>query len=124
MVEVCKQEGSGFVEYMWQWKDDASRIVPKLSYVKGFEPWDWIIGTGIYIEDVKEEISGMVGRLLTVSMVIIFFIALLLFYITRESLKIEGERLWAEQRLRESEKKYRALVEAATEGTMMALNGR
>lgn len=124
MVEVCKTHGSGYVEYMWQWKDDPSRIVPKLSYVKRFEPWGWIIGTGIYIEDVKEEIRNMTGRLITVSIVIIFVIALLLFYITRESLKIEKQRQLAEMGLRESEKKYRAMVEATTEGTMMVLEGK
>ncbi|MCP5053033.1 MAG: PAS domain S-box protein, partial [bacterium] len=124
MAEVCKKNGSGYVEYMWQWKDDPTRIVPKLSYVKHFEPWDWIIGTGIYIEDVKEEIGNMTARLLTVSSVIILVIALLLFYITRESLKIEKQRQIAEAGLRESEKKYRAMAEATTEGTMMALEGK
>ncbi|MCP5107563.1 MAG: PAS domain S-box protein, partial [bacterium] len=110
-----------YMEYMWQWKDDATRIVPKLSYVKHFKPWGWIIGTGIYIEDVKEEIRNMTGRLITVSIVIIFVIALLLFYITRESLKIEKQRQSAVTGLQESEKKYRAMVEATTEGTMMVL---
>ncbi|HLP61282.1 MAG TPA: DUF294 nucleotidyltransferase-like domain-containing protein [Candidatus Deferrimicrobium sp.] len=124
MVAVCRKNGSGFVEYMWQWKDDPTRIVPKLSYVKLFEPWGWIIGTGIYIEDVKHEIAAMTSRLITISTIIIFIIALLLFYITRESLKIEKQRLSAEKGLKESEKKYRALVEASTEGTIMALEGR
>jgi PAS domain S-box-containing protein len=124
MVKVCKASGSGFVEYMWQWKDDPTRIVPKLSYVKGFRSWGWIIGTGIYIEDVKEEIAGMAGRLVTVSIIIIVIIALLLFYITQQSLKIEGQRILAEQGLRESERKYRVMVEAAKEGTMMVMEGK
>jgi len=57
-ARVCREKGLGFVEYMWQWKDDKNRIVPKISYVQAFEPWGWIVGTGIYVNDVQEEISS------------------------------------------------------------------
>ncbi len=62
MVDVCKKNGSGYVEYMWQWKDDPSRIVPKVSYVKGFAPWGWIVGSGIYVEDVRERVAQSLVR--------------------------------------------------------------
>lgn len=55
-TKVCHQDGAGFVGYDWQWKDDAKRIVPKISYVRLYRPWGWIVGTGMYIEDVHEEI--------------------------------------------------------------------
>ena len=51
MADTVKQHGSGFVAYMWP-KPGLDQPVPKLSYVKGFEPWGWILGTGIYIDDV------------------------------------------------------------------------
>jgi len=57
MASVCKQDGEGFVNYMWQYGTDTNRIEPKISYVKAFEPWGWIVGTGIYTVDVKEAIS-------------------------------------------------------------------
>jgi len=53
MVKVVKAEGAGFVDYVWQKGDDATNLLPKISYVKGFEPWGWIIGSGIYIDDVQ-----------------------------------------------------------------------
>ena len=56
-VKVCEQDGEGYVDYMWQWKDDKSKIVPKLSFVKAFKPWGWIIGTGMYLEDVNKDIQ-------------------------------------------------------------------
>ena len=59
-VRTVETEDHGYVDYMWQWKDDSLHIVPKLSYVRLFEPWDWVIGTGIYIEDVKKEIKALV----------------------------------------------------------------
>jgi signal transduction histidine kinase len=43
---MVHENGTGYVEYMWQWKDDKTRISPKISYVKGFSPWRWVIGTG------------------------------------------------------------------------------
>jgi methyl-accepting chemotaxis protein len=52
MVQEVKKSGAGFVNYVWQKGDDSANLQPKLSYVKGFEPWGWIIGTGVYIEDV------------------------------------------------------------------------
>ena len=50
-VNTVKKEGAGFVSYMWP-KPGFSKPVPKISYVKGFEPWGWVIGSGIYIDDV------------------------------------------------------------------------
>jgi methyl-accepting chemotaxis protein len=51
MVETVRKSGSGFVSYMWP-KPGADKPVAKLSFVKGFEPWGWVIGTGIYIDDI------------------------------------------------------------------------
>ncbi len=51
-VEVCRESGEGFVEYDWP-KYGADEPQPKLSFVKRFEPWNWIIGTGLYIDDIE-----------------------------------------------------------------------
>lgn len=62
-AEVARTSGAGFVEYQWQWNNDPSRIGAKLSYVKVYEPWGWIVGTGVYIDDVQREIAGITGKL-------------------------------------------------------------
>ena len=51
MVRVCKEKGEGFVDYMWP-KPGMDEPQPKLSYVKLLPEWGWIVGTGIYIDDV------------------------------------------------------------------------
>ncbi|MCG8689967.1 MAG: cache domain-containing protein [Minwuiales bacterium] len=51
-VDVVQAEGRGFVPYLWP-KPDHSDPVPKESFVVGFEPWGWIIGTGVYIDDLN-----------------------------------------------------------------------
>ncbi len=53
MVDVVKKDGAGFVDYLWPKPPNLDVPVPKISYVKGFEPWGWIIGSGIYIDDVE-----------------------------------------------------------------------
>lgn len=123
-VETVKKQNEGYVDYMWQWKDDSIHIVPKLSYVEVFKPWQWVIGTGIYIEDVKLEITSLTKRLVSISVSIIILIAFMLFYIFKQSLNVERKRLHAVSDLKESREKYRALVEAAKEGLIMLIDGR
>ena len=124
MVNVVEESGSGFVEYYWPLPGDPQTSVQKLSYVQEFDPWGWVVGTGIYVEDVNEAIAAVERNLIYVSVAIIIVIALLMFYGLRQSLKIEHRREAAEEGLKESNERYRALVEAATEGLLMTLDGR
>jgi methyl-accepting chemotaxis protein len=61
-VEVVREGGHGYVEYLWpkpkQGGGVTEELYTKLSYVKGFEPWGWLIGSGIYIDDVNEIFWG------------------------------------------------------------------
>ncbi|UPT91937.1 cache domain-containing protein [Bradyrhizobium barranii subsp. apii] len=50
-VDVVNKQGAGFYGYLWP-KPGFEQPVGKISYVKGFAPWGWIIGTGIYLDDV------------------------------------------------------------------------
>lgn len=123
-TRVVREQGQGYVDYLWQWKDNEQRVVPKLSYVKGFEPWGWIVGTGIYIEDVRAEIRYVIRRVLQVSVGISVIIALLLGYIARQGLSLERRRQQAETALRASEEKYRLLMQGTTEGVLMVVEDR
>ncbi len=124
MANVVKSDDGGFVDYTWQWKDDSTRIVPKLSYVKYFKPWGWIIGTGIYIEDVKYEIANLEQNVINIAIWITIAISLILFFIVIQNYKSESKRVLAENELKESREKYKALVEATTEGLLMVLEGK
>ncbi len=52
MIEICKEKGGGFVSYRWGKKGEPGNY-PKVSYVKLFKPWGWVIGMGIYLDDVQ-----------------------------------------------------------------------
>jgi len=55
MVEICREKGEGFVDYQWPKPGNNQAEVAKLSYVKIFEPWGWVIGTGIYLDDADRD---------------------------------------------------------------------
>ncbi len=77
-VDKVKTDGRGFVAYQWP-KPGASEPQDKIAYVQGFEPWGWIIGSGVYVDDVRREVmvraawlagsialaSGLAGYLFT-----------------------------------------------------------
>lgn len=56
-VETVKSDGDGFVEYLWP-KPGKDAPVGKVSYVSEFAPWGWIIGSGVYLDDLEAEITG------------------------------------------------------------------
>ncbi len=55
-VEIALGEGKGFIDYSWPKPTDTglTEEMPKTSYVRYFEPWGWIIGTGVYIDEIEE----------------------------------------------------------------------
>jgi len=84
----------GLVKYMWS-KPNKKEILQKFSYVQKFEPWDWIIGTGTYIEDIDKKIILMqketaaqieetiIENIIT-TVVIIFILTLIMIYISNK----------------------------------------
>lgn len=124
IVEVVKRDGEGFVDYLWQWKDDTAKIVPKLSYVKGFEPWGWIIGTGIYLDDVKEEIILLETKILNISIFVTLLGTILLLYIAYQNYKSQKGKKEAEDELKASREKFKMLVETSGEGLIMILENQ
>ncbi len=61
-VDVTEDNKEGYVDYLWP-KPTAqglSEEVPKLSYVRRYDDWGWILGTGIYIDDARQEIEKQI----------------------------------------------------------------
>ncbi|RLB91849.1 MAG: hypothetical protein DRH26_07375 [Deltaproteobacteria bacterium] len=56
MDDVAKRDGAGFVDYKWP-KPGFEDPVDKISYVKLFKPWGWIIGGGVYLESTEEQLK-------------------------------------------------------------------
>ncbi|MCT7582190.1 cache domain-containing protein [Aliarcobacter butzleri] len=62
-IEMAKisteNKSGGLVKYWWDKPNKKNDPKEKFSYVQKFEPWDWIIGTGAYVDDVETEVTLM-----------------------------------------------------------------
>lgn len=123
-ADLVRRSGEGYIDYVWQWNDDPQRLEPKESYVKGFAPWGWVIGTGIYMDDVNAEIGRIERSLINTSLLISGAMIVLLLFVLQQSLRIERERQEVLDNLHESTERYHSLIEATTEGTLLILDER
>jgi len=82
MVAIARKQGGGMVEYRWP-KAGSSEPVPKVSYVQLFEPWGWVLGTGIYIDDMETQFYGQAMRTSLIGLGIAVVMALLVMLIAR-----------------------------------------
>nr|WP_137973275.1 methyl-accepting chemotaxis protein [Pseudomonas sp. F(2018)] len=82
MVALAKKSGSGQVDYRWP-KPGSDEPVPKISYVELFQPWGWILGSGIYVDDVQAEFREQALRAVGILVVIALLLAALVTLIAR-----------------------------------------
>jgi methyl-accepting chemotaxis protein len=93
-VKVCREKGEGFVDYMWP-KPGHDKPVAKLSYVKLFKPWNWVVGTGVYLDDIKaiekqkikeikSEIATQRNELIAIIFILLVMGAVINMYIARK----------------------------------------
>ena len=81
-VLLAKAKGAGIVNYRWP-KPGADAPVEKTSYIQLFEPWGWIIGSGVYVDDVQAEFNGQVWKASLIGLGIALVMALLVILIAR-----------------------------------------
>jgi methyl-accepting chemotaxis protein len=73
MAKVCKEKGEGFVDYVWP-KSEGEKPLPKISCVKLYKPWGWIVGSGVYVDDVMKTVWKIllgIGVLLVVISIVV-----------------------------------------------------
>ncbi|WP_232362598.1 cache domain-containing protein [Desulfogranum mediterraneum] len=121
-VRVAQEQGAGYVEYMWQWLDNPERIAPKLSYIKLFEPWGWVVGTGVYLDEVHAQVGAMRKKLTAISSLFLLGAILLVLYSIRHTILADRVRvrIWEERGhlikdLEKNKERYRALVETTSD---------
>jgi methyl-accepting chemotaxis protein len=76
MVSVVKKSGEGYVPYKWP-KPGNDNPVDKIAFVKGFDQWQWIIGSGVYLDTIDSAFSQQ--RTIIIINVVIMIIVVVLF---------------------------------------------
>lgn len=92
MLNITRKNEEGYVTYKWVSKTDPDEYVPKISHVMPFEPWGWMLGTGMYVDDVQKEVSMITQRIISTFILILFLMVGLLIFIIRAGAKIEKQR--------------------------------
>lgn len=82
MNKIITDFGHGFIEYKWQ-KPSNGSIQSKMSYVKLFEPWGWVIGSGIYMDDLKRDVTELRQQLIAITILLLTGILFFSLYAAR-----------------------------------------
>lgn len=116
--ELGRTKDAGFIDYTWQWKDVSGKMSAKQSYLKVFKPWGWIVGTGLYLDDIHREMATIRHRIMVLSIGILGGVLMLSAYSIRQTLKADKallktfrERRNLMESLKESNDRFRSLLE-------------
>ncbi|MBN2795765.1 MAG: methyl-accepting chemotaxis protein [Clostridia bacterium] len=80
MVKVVKADKSGFVDYVWP-KPGNEKSQPKTSYVAAFEPWEMIVGTGVYVDDVVALKTNLYRNVALITFAVVVVMVLMIVYV-------------------------------------------
>lgn len=83
LIKVSQDNSGGFVEYLW-YKPEIKKDVPKISYALSYEPWNWTIGKGVYLDEITklvsekrfeydEKISNYVLQILSLTIMLVLY---------------------------------------------------
>ncbi|MBT0663317.1 methyl-accepting chemotaxis protein [Geobacter pelophilus] len=85
--ELVERADRGFVNYEWPKPKEGGgttdELYTKLSYVQKYAPWGWVLGSGIYIDDVKHDVSNVKWLLVGLNIAFALFMLLLCYFISR-----------------------------------------
>ena len=83
LIEISKENAGGYVEYIW-YKPELEKEVPKISYAVSYQPWNWTIGKGVYLDEIEtlvrnkryeydEKISNYVLQILSLTIMLVLY---------------------------------------------------
>ncbi len=80
MVKVVKAQQAGFVPYKWP-KPGADEPVDKISYVTSVPYWGWILGSGMYVDNVEQLYASQRNTIVSLSLLVLIILSLITYFI-------------------------------------------
>ncbi len=125
MEHAVGPQGDGFLTYVWHWQDDLDVLVEKISYVERFEPWGWIVGTGVYPEDMARDLASLRRQLATAGVLLGLLASGLALLLSFRMLRSQAQEEEAQVRLATSEENLRITLESIGDGVIATdIDGR
>lgn len=118
MVRTARDHGQGLVTYYWQVTDDPHTLELKHSYSKKFSPWQWVIGTGVYMTDVEKEVNRLTRASTRVGIVILLLVTFVSGYFSWREHRADLKRKQAEDELLGALGKFRILLQSSPAPTI------
>lgn len=118
-ARLAKDNETSVIEYLWPDPNDPNNLVAKKAYTVRFAPWNWILGTGIYLDDIHRDIAQITRDMTLAGLVVLLLVALTAAYLTWTALKSDREKAEMLEALRQSEEKFRGISNNAYDGILM-----
>ncbi|MBN2328107.1 MAG: cache domain-containing protein, partial [Candidatus Omnitrophica bacterium] len=119
IIEAIKESDSNYIEYTWQHNEDPSQLLPKISYVRLFKPWNWIIGTGSYVYAIQEEMNRFRMNIALMGAGILALLLFLSVWAIRQRFKTEAMRESAEAQIQNEKRKLLKIIEFLPDATFV-----
>ena len=81
LVDISLAKGRGYVDYCWP-KAGSDKPVKKISYTKYFSEWEWCVGTGIYVDDVRAEVRSLEHKSIIFCVLLVVLILLASYFVS------------------------------------------
>jgi len=110
-IATHQQEG-GFVEYKWHYYSNSKQQIRKISFVKIFRPWNWIIGSGIYEDDIEKNISTLTTMVLVITCLLIIIFSFMASHIIKRFMTFEYNYQTMATKAKRTESKIKMMIQA------------
>lgn len=123
-VLLAKEKGEGRVKYIWTKQGvDKSKTFPKISYFKSYPKWNWVIATGVYVDEIDTKVAAtflqiLFFNILALIVIVAVVIATVVKDIVKSMEKITGDLANSSKEVATASSELEAASEKLAEGSV------